>query len=87
VLEHDAVSRQPVEHRARVAVVAVDPEAVRPQGIDHQEDDIQVVALGERGDVIHRPLRARGNLQLELTRDRDDEQHSGTDEVELGRIE
>ena len=45
-------TRQPVEVRARIASVAIAAEAVRPEGVDENEEHVDVVALAQPGDVV-----------------------------------
>ena len=85
VFEHDAVRPEIVENRAGVTFVSVDSQAIRPQCIDQQEDDIQVVAPGQDRDVFDRSLGPGGNLQSELARDCGDQQQGCRTEVQPRR--
>ena len=62
-------------------------EAVRPEGVEEDEDDVHVVALAkgrERLDALERPIRP---AELELGHDGDDEEQARPGEVEPRRVE
>jgi hypothetical protein len=57
---------------------------IRPQRIDQDEYDVEVVARSEALDVLDGSGRARRRLDSHREKDPDDEEQPGEDEVGLG---
>jgi hypothetical protein len=57
---------QRVDVRARLAVVAVGAETIGAQGVDQDEEQIEVVTPRQRGDLVGAAQRPRVRTDLQL---------------------
>ena len=87
VAEDDPVPREGIQVLGRGPFVAVGADTVGPQGVDQDEDQVEIVAVPERRDLGGLAHVLGGNAHVDLGGDGDEGQEAGRDEVRGRRVE